>query len=32
MSIGIAPSFPGAVMLKQLSIGSKGDFWLVDRD
>ena len=32
MSIGIAPSFPGAVMLKQLSIDSKGDFWLVDRD
>lgn len=32
MSIGIAPSFPGAVMLKQLSIVSKGDFWLVDRD
>ncbi len=32
MSIGIAPSFPGAVMLEQLSIDSKGDFWLVDRD
>ena len=32
MSIGIAPDFPGAVMLKQLNIVSKGDFWLVDRD
>ncbi len=31
MGIGMAPNFPGAVMLKQLSIVSKGDFWLVDR-
>jgi hypothetical protein len=31
MGIGMAPDFPGAVMLKQLSIVSKGDFWLVDR-
>ncbi len=32
MGIGIAPDFPGAVMLKHLSIISKGDLWLVDRD
>ncbi len=31
VGIGMAPNFPGAVMLKQLSIVSKGDFWLVDR-
>ncbi len=31
MSIGMAPDFPGAVMLKQLATVSKGDFWLVDR-
>lgn len=31
MGIGMAPNFPGAVMLKQLSIVSDGDFWLVDR-
>ncbi len=31
MGIGMAPTFPGAVMLKQLSITSQGDFWLVDR-
>ena len=31
MGIGMAPNFPGAVMLKQLSIVSEGDFWLVDR-
>lgn len=31
MGIGMAPNFPGAVMLKQLSTVSKGDFWLVDR-
>lgn len=31
MAIGMAPDFPGAVMLKQLSNVSKGDFWLVDR-
>ena len=31
MAIGIAPDFPGAVMLKQLATVSKGDFWLVDR-
>ena len=31
MGIGMAPNFPGAVMLKQLSMISKGDFWLVDR-
>ena len=31
IGIGMAPNFPGAVMLKQLSIVSKGDFWLVDR-
>ena len=32
MSIGLAPDFPGAVMLKHLSVVSNGDFWLVDRD
>ncbi len=31
MGIGMAPDYPGAMMLKQLSIVSKGDFWLVDR-
>ncbi len=31
MAIGMAPDFPGAVMLKQLATVSKGDFWLVDR-
>lgn len=31
MGIGMAPNFPGAVMLKQLATVSDGDFWLVDR-
>ncbi len=31
MGIGMAPNFPGAVMLKQLATVSEGDFWLVDR-
>ena len=31
MGIGMSPHFPGAVMLKQLSDVSEGDFWLVDR-
>lgn len=31
MGIGMAPDFPGAVMLKKLSTVSQGDFWLVDR-
>ena len=31
MAIGIAPDFPGAVMLKELAKVSKGDFWIVDR-
>ena len=31
MGIGMAPDFPGAVMLKQLATVSNGDFWLVDR-
>ena len=31
MGIGMAPDYPGAMMLKQLSTVSKGDFWLVDR-
>ncbi len=31
MGIGMAPDYPGAMMLKQLSIVSEGDFWLVDR-
>ncbi len=31
MGIGMAPNFPGAVMMKHLSSVSQGDFWLVDR-
>jgi hypothetical protein len=31
MGIGMAPNFPGAVMLKQLATVSEGDLWLVDR-
>jgi len=31
MGIGMAPNFPGAVMMKHLSTVSQGDFWLVDR-
>ena len=31
MGTGMAPNFPGAVMLKQLATVSKGDLWLVDR-
>ena len=31
MGIGMAPNFPGAVMLKHLATVSKGDLWLVDR-
>lgn len=31
IGIGMAPDFPGAVMLKQLAKVSNGDFWLVDR-
>ncbi len=31
MGIGMAPNFPGAVMLKQLATVSTGDLWLVDR-
>ncbi len=31
MGTGMAPNFPGAVMLKQLATVSEGDFWLVDR-
>ncbi len=31
MGIGMAPNFPGAVMLKQLATVSDGDLWLVDR-
>ena len=29
--IGMAPNFPGAVMLKRLATVSQGDLWLVDR-
>lgn len=31
MGIGMAPNFPGTVMLKRLATVSKGDLWLVDR-
>ena len=31
MGTGMAPNFPGAVMLKQLATVSEGDLWLVDR-
>ena len=31
MGIGMAPNFPGAVMLKRLATVSEGDLWLVDR-
>lgn len=31
MGIGMAPNFPGAVMLKRLTTISEGDLWLVDR-
>ena len=31
MGIGMAPNFPGAVMLKRLATVSQGDLWLVDR-
>ena len=31
MGIGMAPNYPGAVMLKQLATVSEGDLWLVDR-
>ena len=31
MGTGMSPNFPGAVMLRQLAIVSKGDLWLVDR-
>ena len=31
MGIGMAPNFPGAVMLKHLANVSNGDLWLVDR-
>ena len=31
MGIGMAPNFPGAVMLKQLANVSEGELWLVDR-
>lgn len=31
MGIGMAPNFPGAVMLKRLARVSEGDLWLVDR-
>jgi len=31
IGIGMAPNFPGAVMLKHLATVSAGDFWLVDR-
>ena len=31
MGIGMAPNFPGAVMLRQLATVSEGDLWLVDR-
>ena len=31
MGIGMAPDFPGAVMMRQLATVSNGDFWLVDR-
>ncbi len=31
MGVGMAPNFPGAVMMKQLATVSTGDFWLVDR-
>lgn len=31
MGTGMAPNFPGAVMLKRLATVSEGDLWLVDR-
>ena len=31
MGIGMAPNYPGAVILKQLATISEGDLWLVDR-
>lgn len=31
MGIGMAPNFPGAVMLRQLANVSEGELWLVDR-
>ncbi len=31
MGIGMAPNFPGAVMLRRLTTVSEGDLWLVDR-
>jgi hypothetical protein len=31
MGTGMAPNFPGAVMLKRLTTVSEGDLWLVDR-
>ena len=31
MGTGMAPNFPGAVMLKRLATVSAGDLWLVDR-
>ena len=31
MGIGMAPNYPGAVMLKQLATVSEGELWLVDR-
>ena len=31
MGTGMAPNFPGAVMLQQLATVSEGDLWLVDR-
>ena len=31
IGIGMAPNFPGAVMLKRLAAVSEGDLWLVDR-
>lgn len=31
MGTGMAPNFPGAVMLKRLATVSEGDSWLVDR-
>ena len=31
MGMGMAPDYPGAVMLKKLTTVSDGDLWLVDR-